>query len=247
MKPIPNFPTRVDGVLWDTEYGSRHIFLAYSLTSTKIQVYVTWRQVLLGESLHQVGTFQWFHTSEHRPLCFRKGVVASMTSGGRVIRTQCVYLDKPEASEGSVDLPDGKLSKLNRLLVMKKFADAYDYCLVSKDEEMYLALGRASLESMELEIAMKAYVAVNDIGMVYSIRRAMKNNDYNQCCGNVAVILGEFDLAEQRYLEAGLRIPALQMRRDLQEWDKALEMAQKFAPHLVADVSREYALYHEHK
>lgn len=154
MKPIPNFPTRVDGVLWDTEYGSRHIFLAYSLTSTKIQVYVTWRQVLLGEPLHQVGTFQWFQTSEHRPLCFRKGVIASMTSSGRVIRTQCVYLDKPEATAGSTEMPDGKLTKLNRLLVMKKFVDAYDYCLVSKDEEMYLALGRACLESMELDIGM---------------------------------------------------------------------------------------------
>lgn len=81
--------------------------------------------------------------------------------------------------------------------------------------------------------------------MVHTLDKISQEEDRSLAFGHVAVILEEYDLAEKYFLESSSRIEALRLRRDLQEWDIALQLAQKMAPAEVASISKEFALNEE--
>lgn len=53
--------------------------------------------------------------------------------------------------------------------------------------------------------------------------------------------LNEFDQAQQWFLKSTYPEAALEMRRDLLQWDQALQLAKKMAPDQIAYISKEYA------
>jgi len=55
------------------------------------------------------------------------------------------------------------------------------------------------------------------------------------------MVLGEYDTAQNLYLQSSSPIEALQMRRDLLHWDQALHLATKLAPDQIPFISKEYA------
>jgi hypothetical protein len=54
-----------------------------------------------------------------------------------------------------------------------------------------------------------------DIGLVWSLNEIKDVEDKKLLSGHVAMILGDFDLAQNLYLQSGSPVEALNMRRDL--------------------------------
>lgn len=59
--------------------------------------------------------------------------------------------------------------------------------------------------------------------------------------GHVALLLGRYDDAQAWLLRANRPRVALEMRRDLLQWEHALRLAKNVASDEVAVISREYA------
>lgn len=60
---------------------------------------------------------------------------------------------------------------------------------------IYDALGRKALQYVELDIALQAFQKANNLGMVMTIKSFISQTEKNLVFGNVATILGEYDLA----------------------------------------------------
>uniref|UniRef100_A0A0N5CG41 TPR_REGION domain-containing protein n=1 Tax=Strongyloides papillosus TaxID=174720 RepID=A0A0N5CG41_STREA len=58
---------------------------------------------------------------------------------------------------------------------------------------------------------------------------------------SLSLIIGEFDKAEELFLKSSTPLKALDMRRDLLHWEKALTLADRLAPNDVPIISKEYA------
>lgn len=55
------------------------------------------------------------------------------------------------------------------------------------------------------------------------------------------MLLQQFDVAQASFLKSSEPLAALDMRRDLQHWEEALQLAARLAPHRVPEIAREYA------
>ena len=63
--------------------------------------------------------------------------------------------------------------------------------------------------------------------MVWSLKEIKDIEDKKLLSGHVAMILGDFNLAQNLYLQSSSPVEALNMRRDLLQWDQALHLANK--------------------
>lgn len=77
--------------------------------------------------------------------------------------------------------------------------------------------------------------------MVRSLRNLSEIEDVKLLCGHLSLLLGEFDRAQTWFLNSTYPHAALEMRRDLLQWEQALILAKKMAPDQIALISREYA------
>lgn len=77
--------------------------------------------------------------------------------------------------------------------------------------------------------------------MVESLHSISHIEDCKLLAGYISMFLGNFDDAQQWFLKSSNPIAALEMRRDLLQWDQALHLAKKMAPEQVPQISKEYA------
>ncbi|CAG7728859.1 unnamed protein product [Allacma fusca] len=241
ITPLVSFPNRCDGVLWDIDEASRHIFLAYCSQTLKVYVYTIWREILIGSEVEFVGEFRIFASNDQKPLWLKDGIVYSASVTGRSMKTASIYVDRPEDLEND----EGPINQFERLIKLKKFTDAYEFCVLQDELDCWDVLGKAALRCMDLTIALKCYNKLGDLAMVHTLDKVSQEEDRSLAFGHVAAILEEYDLAEKYFLESSNRIEALNLRRDLQEWDIALQLAHKMAPNEVPVISKEFALNEE--
>lgn len=77
--------------------------------------------------------------------------------------------------------------------------------------------------------------------MVNSLENILNEEDYRLLCGYISMFLNNYDKAQEWFLQSSNPSAALEMRRDLLQWDQALQLAKKMAPEQIAMISREYA------
>ncbi|KAI9344181.1 hypothetical protein DFJ73DRAFT_840418 [Zopfochytrium polystomum] len=71
--------------------------------------------------------------------------------------------------------------------------------------------------------------------------RGAPAEDKLSLAGHICVIFGDFEKAQDLFLRSSDPVAALEMRRDLMQWDQALKLAERLAPEQVTFVAREYA------
>ncbi|GFY01521.1 intraflagellar transport protein 172 homolog [Trichonephila clavipes] len=109
---------------------------------------------------------------------------------------------------------------------------------VSEDtEDMWANLGKLALESMNLMIAERCYAAVGDISKARFLRETISianevgissggdGYDHYQVRARLAIMMKEYKVAENIYLEQHKVEEAVQMYLDLHRWDDAIEIA----------------------
>ena len=101
-------------------------------------------------------------------------------------------------------------------------------------------MAKSALEKLEVEFAIRVYRHLRDVSMVWSLEDIKDIEDKKLLSGHIAMMLGDYQLAQDLYLQSSQAVEALHMRRDLLQWDQALTLADRLAPAETAIISREY-------
>nr|CAD7410647.1 unnamed protein product [Timema poppensis] len=87
----------------------------------------------------------------------------------------------------------------------------------------------------------RVYRHLGDVGMVWLLQDIQHVEDQKLLNGHVAMFLQDFEKAQEWYLMSSRPVAALDMRRDLLQWDQALQLASKLAPDQIPYIACEYA------
>ncbi|XP_013928509.1 PREDICTED: WD repeat-containing protein 19 [Thamnophis sirtalis] len=131
---------------------------------------------------------------------------------------------------------------LSQTLLLKRFAEAWEICKHLNQVSSWNELGEACLHHMETEFAIRVYRTSRNVGMVMCLEQIKGIEEHNLLAGHLAMYTNNFNLAQDLYLASSSPTAALEMRRDLQQWDSALQLAKRLAPDQIPFISKEYAV-----
>ncbi|KAJ8281320.1 hypothetical protein GJAV_G00066160 [Gymnothorax javanicus] len=234
---IPNFAPTIKGVLWENWPLDKGVFVAYD--DDKVYTYVFHKDTIQGSKIILAGGTKL--PFSHKPLLLYNGELTCQTPSGK---TSSVTLATHGFLQGGwKELPTADLLRmLPQALMLKRFSEAWELCKALNSPDSWAELGRACLHHMEVELAIRVYRMVRNVGMVMSLEGIKGIEDQNLLAGHLAMFTNDFNQAQDLYLSSSCPIAALEMRRDLQHWDSALQLAKRLAPTEIPFISKEYAV-----
>ncbi|XP_026503765.1 WD repeat-containing protein 19 isoform X1 [Terrapene carolina triunguis] len=233
---IPNFPPTIKGILWENWPIDKGVFAAYD--DDKVYTYVFHKDTIQGSKVILAGGTKV--PFSHKPLLLYNGELTCQTQSGK---TNNVYLSTHSFLGILKDTGFNELKQiLTQTLMLKRFSEAWEVCKLLNDQSGWNELARACLHHMELEFAIRVYRTVGNVGMVMSLEQIKGIEDHNLLAGHLAMFTNDFNLAQDLYLASTCPVAALEMRRDLQHWDSALQLAKRLAPGQIPFISKEYAM-----
>lgn len=243
---IPNCTKKTEGALWETpslaksssQQYQRSVFLTYDDAHITIYAYEPWslrgpQCVALGSTKRPFGL---------KPLLFSSsGTVTCQTQSGKL---SMLKLSTHEEVKDFGRLEDAnKAAKTLQLLYMlNRHEELWKLVSVVKNKKPWEALSNMALDVFDITTAKRIHRQVfSDPATVMSLERIELIDDKNLLAGHVALFFGEYNLAQDFFLNSSQPIAALDLRRDLLQWDQALTLAETLAPDQVTIISREYA------
>ncbi|XP_072476604.1 WD repeat-containing protein 19 isoform X4 [Notamacropus eugenii] len=233
---IPNFSPTIKGVLWENWPLDKGVFIAYD--DDKVYTFVFHKDTIQGSKVILAGGTKV--PFSHKPLLLYNGELTCQTESGK---TNNIYLNTHNFLGNLKDPEPNELKQmLTQALMLKRFSDAWELCKILNDQDTWNELARACLHHMEVEFAVRVYRRVGNVGMVMSLEQVKGIEDHNLLAGHLAMFTNDFSLAQDLYLSSIYPSAALEMRRDLQHWDSALQLAKRLAPEQIPFISKEYAI-----
>ncbi|XP_062348693.1 WD repeat-containing protein 19 isoform X1 [Cinclus cinclus] len=233
---IPDFSPTIKGILWENWPMDKGVFVAFD--DDKVYTYVFHKDTIQGSRIILAGSTEVPYS--HKPLLLYNGELTCQTQSGK---TNNVYLSTHRFLGNLKDFgPDMLRQMLTQLLMLKRFSEAWEICTHLNDQSCWNELGKACLHHMEVDFAIRVYRTSGNAGMVMSLEQVKGIEDHNLLAGHLAMFTSDFNLAQDLYLASSCPIAALEMRKDLQHWDKALQLAKRLAPDQIPFISKEYAV-----
>ncbi|XP_036618228.1 WD repeat-containing protein 19 [Trichosurus vulpecula] len=233
---IPNFSPTIKGVLWENWPLDKGVFIAYD--DDKVYTFVFHKDTIQGSKVILAGGTKV--PFSHKPLLLYNGELTCQTQSGK---TNNIYLNTHNFLGSLKDPEPSELKQmLTQALMLKRFSDAWELCKILSDQDTWNELARACLHHMEVEFAIRVYRTIGNVGMVMSLEQVKGIEDHNLLAGHLAMFTNDFSLAQDLYLSSIYPSAALEMRRDLQHWDSALQLAKRLAPEQIPFISKEYAI-----
>ena len=96
------------------------------------------------------------------------------------------------------------------------------------------------MQKLEVDFAIRVYRQLKNVSLVWSLDDIRDIEDKRLVSGHLAMMLGDYSLAQDLYLQSSKPVEALHMRRDLLQWEQALALADRLAPGETPTISREY-------
>ncbi|KAI4585986.1 hypothetical protein MJG53_020611, partial [Ovis ammon polii x Ovis aries] len=231
---IPDFSPTIKGVLWENWPMDKGVFIAYD--DDKVYTYVFHKDTIQGSKVILAGGTKV--PFSHKPLLLYNGELTCQTQSGKINN---IYLSTHRFLDTLKDVGPHELRQvLTQTLMLKRFSDAWELCKILNDQTAWNELARACLHHMEVEFAIRVYRTIGNVGMVMSLEQIKGIEDYNLLAGHLAMFSNDFNLAQDLYLASSCPVAALEMRRDLQHWDSALQLAKRLAPDQIPFISKEY-------
>ncbi|XP_068924476.1 WD repeat-containing protein 19 isoform X2 [Petaurus breviceps papuanus] len=233
---IPNFSPTIKGVLWENWPLDKGVFIAYD--DDKVYTFVFHKDTIQGSKVILAGGTKV--PFSQKPLLLYNGELTCQTQSGK---TNNIYLNTHDFLGSLKDPEPSELKQmLTQALMLKRFSDAWEICKILNDQDTWNELARACLHHMEVEFAIRVYRTIGNVGMVMSLEQVKGIEDHNLLAGHLAMFTNDFSLAQDLYLSSIYPSAALEMRRDLQHWDSALQLAKRLAPEQIPFISKEYAI-----
>ncbi|NXA79906.1 WDR19 protein, partial [Thryothorus ludovicianus] len=233
---IPDFSPTIKGILWENWPMDKGVFVAFD--DDKVYTYVFHKDAIQGSRIILAGGTEVPYS--HKPLLLYNGELTCQTQSGK---TNNIYLSTHSFLGNLKDFgPDMLRQMLTQALMLKRFSEAWEVCRLLNDQSCWNELGKACLHHMEVDFAIRVYRTSGNAGMVMSLEQVKGIEDHNLLAGHLAMFTNDFDLAQDLYLASSCPIAALEMRQDLQHWDRALQLAKCLAPDQIPFISKEYAV-----
>ncbi|XP_049544255.1 WD repeat-containing protein 19 [Anopheles darlingi] len=223
---IPEFPKHCRGVLWDCSQS--HIFVAFDRNICTTYAFV--RVSVRGKLVERVGTTSLI--SDQRPLLLYDGDLCLHSSAGKLTS---IVLDT-HANKPGRDVKE----QLRTTKLMRKYADAWELCKLLNDDEEWKDLGLLAISDLNVSFATKVFRNIGDVAMVYALEEIYQIEDLNTLAGFCAVLLNEIDEAKALFAKSGNPSEALELCRDLLQWEQAMALASTLAPDQLPYLAREY-------
>ncbi|NXR07955.1 WDR19 protein, partial [Semnornis frantzii] len=232
---IPNFSPTIKGILWENWPMDKGVFVAFD--DDKVYTYVFHKDAIQGSKIILAGGTEV--PFSHKPLLLYNGELTCQTQSGK---TNNICLSTHSFLGNLKDFGPNELTRmLTQTLMLKRFSEAWELCRLLNDKSGWNELAKACLHHMEVDFAIRVYRTFGNAGMVMSLEQIKGIEDRNLLAGHLAMFTNDFNLAQDLYLASSCPIAALEMRKDLQHWDSALQLAKRLAPDQIPFISKEYA------
>lgn len=153
----------------------------------------------------------------------------------------------PKNRRGGFPTPRELVSRFCQSLALLKLEDAWQTALELDRRHYWLALSNRAMELLNIDVALRVYRQLGDAGMVMALQQSLQMEDRHALAGNVALLFGDYSRAQELYLASGQPINALNMRKDLLQWDQALKLSQTLAPGQIPEICIRYGQQLEFK
>ncbi|NWY13192.1 WDR19 protein, partial [Aphelocoma coerulescens] len=233
---IPDFSPTIKGILWENWPMDKGVFVAFD--DDKVYTYVFHKDAIQGSRIILAGGTEVPYS--HKPLLLYNGELTCQTPSGK---TNNICLSTHSFLGNLKDFgPDVLRQMLTQTLMLKRFSEAWEVCSLLNDQFCWNELAKACLHHMEVDFAIRVFRTCGNAGMVMSLEQIKGIEDHNLLAGHLAMFTSDFNLAQDLYLASSCPIAALEMRKDLQHWDRALQLAKRLAPDQIPFISKEYAV-----
>ncbi|XP_039955569.1 WD repeat-containing protein 19 [Bactrocera tryoni] len=224
---ITDFPKKCEGCLWDV--AQQHVFITFDTKSVTTHVFV--RYSVNGKHTLKIGESKL--NASQLPLMLCDGEMVLHIDGGQyATQTLSTHLVTPSISP-SVNL--------KTLLSLKNYVEAYKTCERMNARSGWLEFGEQAIADLEPDIALRGYRHIADAAMVSALENMRYIEDVTMLTGFCCLLLGKYDEAKDNFLRGSYTKEALEICRDLLQWEQALLLAHKFEPDEVPFIAREYA------
>ncbi|XP_039203284.1 WD repeat-containing protein 19 isoform X1 [Crotalus tigris] len=233
---IPNLQPTIKGILWENWPLDKGVFVVYD--DNKIYTYVFHKDTIQGSKVVLAGTTKVPYS--HKPLLLYNGELTCQTHSGK---TNNILLNTHTFLGMLKDRGCDELKQmLTQTLLLKRFSEAWEICKCLNQPSGWNELGEACLHHMEVDFGIRVYRTNQNVGMVMSLEQIKSIEEHNLLAGHLAMFTKNFNLAQDLYLASSFPTAALEMRRDLLQWDSALQLAKRLAPDQIPFISKEYAV-----
>jgi WD repeat-containing protein 19 len=223
---IPNISKQVIGILFD--YSQPSVFVAFDNKVCTTYVFV--RYSVQGKFVRKVGETKLL--SDQVPLMLYDGDLCLYSAG----KLSTIYLSTHKVSP-TMDIKD----QLKQSIQLQKYQEAFDLCKTIDDEECWKQLGEACIYDLEISFAMKVYRKIGEAAMVESLDDIKNFEEINLLAGHCSILLNKNDEAKQFFAKSSVAVEALDLCRDLLQWEQAMALSTNLAKDQMPVIAREYA------
>jgi WD repeat-containing protein 19 len=228
------------GALWETNLkGGSNIFVAW--TDSIVATFSYQQHSLKGSQCIS------FHVNTKlpygfKPILLKENGIVCQSLGGALenvpLYSHREYLPQEflEAYPNEVD--QARIFRVLYLVGQEKCLWGL-YPAVS-NKKTWTLLAEALLQILQIDAAKKIFRIIGDIAMVTNLERILLCEDRQEMMGHICVLFGDFNLAQQFFLNSANPKEALYMRKDLFDWEQALLLAGRFAPEDTSALCLEY-------
>lgn len=234
---VSGFDANICGILWETHPNDQGVFCAYD--EEYISVYIYSKHTLNGskcEKVHQCKT-----PFAQRPVLLNNGEITLLHQSGRLVNitlaTHSVFInDKYD------ELPHEKLQESLLLsMKLKRWPDCWKLCKAINERKTWENLAECTLRNLDIDEAVEIYRHIKCPAMVMDLLEIQNMEEWNLVIGYIAMFLKDFNLSQESFLNSSKPKEALEMRKNLLQWDSALQLAKVLHPENIPSISREYA------
>jgi WD repeat-containing protein 19 len=253
-------PSTISSVLWDLQ--DNNVIMIFDGTNLHTYVYIQYS--MKGAFLTKLGPMSVSSDGEVRmtpdvvdlpasnvPLASSGGILTCQKPTGGLATIVHSYFDQLEETIKAVsrkprnaeeERPDPKTltARFCQCLALGKLESAWQTAIELNRRPIWLALSGKSMELLNVELAIRVYRQLGDAGMVASLQDLVHVEDRNLLAGHISLLFGDYNRAQELFLVSSYPLAALQMRRDLLQWDVALKLAQAFCSVQIPDICIRY-------
>nr|CEL72601.1 TPA: tetratricopeptide repeat-containing protein [Toxoplasma gondii VEG] len=183
----------------------------------------------------------------------RPGILTYQLPSGQ-LATECLKTHNSVVLEHKGISAEKALPKILQLVALNKLQEAFDVardriCLHSTaitktplERQIWEMLGKAALDQMDLELAEKAYQRIPRADILMWLNGIRQRSEEKLVAmGNIYAHMEDYDKAAESFLKSKQATLALDLLVDLQNWDRALILAQTLDPKRLAPLNLRYA------
>ena len=228
MIRIPEFPKTCIGILWD--YSHPATFIAYDKSVCVTYSFV--RHSIRGKYVEKVGLT--YLISDQIPVMLYDGDLC--LHGGNGGKLTSIILDT-HVNKPGIDIRE----QLKTTKALRKFNEAWELCNLIGDNEAWRELGMSAISDLNVNFALRVFRQIGDAGMVFALEDIAQIEDVNLLAGFCALILDQIDEAKALFAKSSNPLEALDLCRDLLQWEQAIALGNALAPDQMPFLAREYA------